>query len=307
MRKAAIITGASRGIGRALALQLATSNTLVYAVARSASELETLAAVSPDNIVAVVADISTPSGRRVLLETIGDQPIDFLVNNAAIITPLTSLDQYSESDVQRIIDTNLTAPMLLTNALLRHLTGGRILNVTSVAADAPIEQLGGYCITKCAINRWTEQLQLELRRKNIFVASVIPGEVDTAMQGELRRAPEESFLLAAEFQRAAQARTLIAPETVALFLEWILKTVPNENYARPTPWNIYDAWHRQQWIQHHSLPLPLNQAKLGDQSEIADRELLARSANNCAALFTPSERQQTDTTHLAAAVSNNTF
>lgn len=265
MRKTAVVTGASRGIGRALTLQLAKSNTLVYAVSRSETELQSLSAISPGNIIAVVANITTREGRRKVLEAVGNQSIHFLVNNAAIITPLTSLDQYTESDLQRIIDTNLTAPMLLTNALLNQLSGGRILNITSVAADAPIENLGGYCITKCAINRWTEQLQMEVRERNIFVASVIPGEVDTAMQSELRSAPEESFPLSAEFQRAAQEKTLIAPETVALFLEWILNAVPDADYSRPTPWNIYDGWHRQHWIQNHSLPLPLNQAKLGDQ------------------------------------------
>lgn len=268
MRKTSVITGASRGIGYALTLALAKNGDHVFAVARNEADLLELQSHSLENITVVVADLTTESGRAKLLAAIGETKIDYLVNNAAIIIPLEPLQQYSEVEIRRIFETNIISHMILTNALIRNLVDGRILNITSVAAECAIPNLSGYCITKAAMNSWTAQLQLELAQYHIAVAGVIPGEVDTAMQGSLRDAPAESFPLSTEFQRAASEHTLISPHVVALFLKWLLKAVPEKDFQSTASWNIYDKWHRQQWIGSHQLPLPLNQEKLGNQRRV---------------------------------------
>ena len=267
MRKTAVITGASRGIGYELALTLAAAGDRVFAIGRSETDLLKLQSFFSENITPIVADITSEAGRLKILETIDGIKIDYLVNNAAIVTPLKSLEQYSDVEVENIFNTNIIAHIKLTNALVPYFPQGRILNITSVAADCAIPNLSGYCITKAAMNHWTNQLQIELSKFFISVASVIPGEVDTKMQRNLRDAPAEEFPLTTEFQKAANAQTLIPAHVTALFLKWLLKAVPDQDYQTSVPWNIYDAWHRSQWIGEHILPMPLNSEKLGDQQK----------------------------------------
>ncbi|WP_454781846.1 SDR family NAD(P)-dependent oxidoreductase [Legionella sp. WA2022007384] len=255
MSHVALITGASSGIGQALALELASQDITVIAIARNNDELLKLKDKNPDKIKIISTDITTDKGLNKIGAGLKGLKINYLIHNAGIIAPLGSLNEANPSDVKKIIETNLIAPILLTQNVLPFFTkqGGRILNITSVAAEKAVPGAGAYCITKSALNMWTQVLQTELPAE-IVATDVIPGEVDTGMQKNLRECPVEQFPLATEFQEAYKEHTLIPPAVCADFLAFLLlKTTPDEFSAKR--WNIYKHYPKE-------IPLPLNKEKL---------------------------------------------
>lgn len=262
-RKAAIITGASRGIGRALSIELAKAGDLVFAVGRNEKALSDLKSIYRNNIITIVADITKESGREKIISTVKNIKIDYLVNNAGILTPLKALRKFNESELRGVFDTNIICPILLTNLLIPNLKNGKILNITTVAAEQAVENVASYNITKAAVNMWTKTLRLELNKEGILVSSVIPGEVDTDMQGDLRVAPMVDFPLATEFQKAEKENRLIPAEIVALFISWILKKTSDNEFQNDKAWNIYNLEVQKRWLpQNQVVPLPLNMDKL---------------------------------------------
>ncbi|WP_131795002.1 SDR family NAD(P)-dependent oxidoreductase [Fluoribacter gormanii] len=257
MSEVALITGASSGIGRALALELASKDITVIAIARNDDELIKLRDKNPSKIKIITADITTDMGLIKIGEALNGLKINYLIHSAGIISPLGLLHQAKPSDVKKIIETNLIAPILLTQKTLPFFSkaGGRILNITSVASEQAVPGAGAYCITKSALNMWTQVLQTELPPE-IVATDVIPGEVDTGMQKNLRECSVEQFPLAIEFQEAYREKTLIPPSVCADFLALLLlKTTPEEFSAKR--WNIYKHYTKR-------IPLPLNKEKLNN-------------------------------------------
>ena len=185
----AIVTGASRGLGRATALALARAGARVGVVARSEEQLaETVRGVTEagGEALAVVADVSdAASVERMALEverTLG--PTDLLVNNAATLGPLGPMWEADPGDWWHSIEVNLGGPYLCSHALLpgmiarRH---GRIINVSTSAAAVAIAHMGAYVIAKTALIRFTENLAAELINSGVSVFAICPGTVRTAM------------------------------------------------------------------------------------------------------------------------------
>lgn len=254
----AVITGASSGIGRALTLELVSRELIVIAIARNGEELGHLQKQFPDRIKIIPADITTEVGLNQITQGISNLNINYLVHCAGIVSPLGLLHEASSAALRTAIETNLLAPIVLTQALLPMFNkeSGRILNITSVAAEEAVSGVGAYCITKSALNMWTRVLQNELP-KHILATEVIPGEVDTSMQRDLREAPLEKFPLATEFQEAYRNETLIPAAACADFLaDLLLKTGAKEYSGKK--WNIYKDYHKE-------VPLPLNKDKLSDK------------------------------------------
>src|SRR5438105_9880949 len=245
MDKIAVITGASRGIGFSLALELAKREITVIAISRNETQLDKLKSTS-SKINTLCADINDPTDQQKIVDEFSKYPsIHYIVNNAGIITPTASISTLSNENIRRILETNLISPILLTNELIPHIKEeGRVLNITSVAANMPIPGLGSYCISKAGINMWTEILKCELKNRPIFATNVIPGEVDTDMQKDLREATVDNFPLAAEFNEAYKHKTLIPPAVCASFLTWLLLDTKNEDFI-DKEWNIYDVWHHK--------------------------------------------------------------
>ncbi|MCW8397972.1 SDR family oxidoreductase [Legionella sp. PATHC038] len=257
MSHSAVITGASSGIGHALTLELASQGITVIAIARNNTELLKLKEKHPEKIKTIPADITTDEGLTRIANEMKSLNINYLIHNAGIISPLGLLHKATAADIRKIIETNLIAPMLLTQSMLPLFSkqGGRILNITSVAGEKPVTGAGAYCISKSAFNMWTNVLQAELPQ-GIVATDVIPGEVDTGMQKNLRECPVELFPLADEFKRAYQEKTLIPPTVCAEFLAFLLlKTTPKEFSEKR--WNIYKHYTKP-------IPLPLNKDKLDD-------------------------------------------
>jgi NAD(P)-dependent dehydrogenase (short-subunit alcohol dehydrogenase family) len=189
-RRVALVTGASRGIGAAIAEKLATQG---YAVVLAARSHDTLADVANrihrlgGKSVAVPTDISVIAQLEVLIQRVESEfgYLDVLVNNAAVLPDATRSEDLSLAEWQRAIDLNLTAPWYLASRCKRLLTrsdtGGVVVNVTSTAAFYPSIGFSAYNASKAGLTMLTKTLALEWARDNIRVLAVAPGKVDTDM------------------------------------------------------------------------------------------------------------------------------
>ncbi|ABL88684.1 short-chain dehydrogenase/reductase SDR [Pyrobaculum islandicum DSM 4184] len=215
MTKTALITGASSGIGRALAEELAARRYNLILVARRADALESLArgltARYGVQAVYYVKDLSQLEEIDALARDVR-QELYALVNNAGagVYGPLHELD---DRDIVSTIALNLIAPVLLTKKLLPRLVrGGCVVNVSSLAAYIPIPWLGIYTSTKAAIANFTDALRIELKPHGIRVIGVYPGYVQTEFHKRLKTTPSATKVNTpkgpaldphAPFQRAA--------------------------------------------------------------------------------------------------------
>lgn len=179
MSKRVLITGAGRGIGAAIAEEMAAAGHHVILSSRTASEIEALAARLKGE--AIVADMSKPEEIARLTEQAG--AVDILVNNAgtAISNPLhkISLEQWNH-----LLQLNLTGLMLCTQACMPHMLKsgwGRVINVASVAGLSAQKYLTAYAATKHAVIGLTRALADEVAAKGVTVNAVCPGFVDTPM------------------------------------------------------------------------------------------------------------------------------
>jgi NAD(P)-dependent dehydrogenase (short-subunit alcohol dehydrogenase family) len=189
-----LITGASRGLGRQLALDFARAGAAALAlVARDAAALERVrgevAAVAPQTrVLAVVADLSRPGEvARVAAVTLADfgGRLDVLVNNASTMgrTPLTQLLDFPVEDFRATLELNLTTPFLLIKELLPAMmeSGGSIVNVTSDAGVTGYPGWGAYGISKFGLEGLSQTWAAELAESGVRVNWVDPGEMNTAM------------------------------------------------------------------------------------------------------------------------------
>ena len=120
-----------------------------------------------------------------------------------------------------------------------------MLNLSTRSAFATFPGLSLYCMSKHALHSLSRSLQLELP-PSIAVAELIPGEVDTGMQADLR-APDPAAFALADFFRVNQSNLIPAPLAVA-FIRWVLLHTPFEAYGREAPWYVYDATLQPQWL-----------------------------------------------------------
>jgi NAD(P)-dependent dehydrogenase (short-subunit alcohol dehydrogenase family) len=200
--RTALVTGASRGLGLALARALAERGWRLVVDARGEEALEAareeLAALT--DVTAVAGDIAVDRHRRALVAAAGDR-LDLLVNNASALgpSPLPPLADYPLDALERVYRVNVLAPLALVQLALPLMgDGGRVLNVTSDAAVEAYEGWGGYGSSKAALEQLTSVLAAE--RPELRLYAVDPGDMNTRMQQEAfpgedvsdRPPPEES-------------------------------------------------------------------------------------------------------------------
>ena len=194
-----ILTGASRGLGLALARALADRGWTLVVDARGGAALQG-AAAGLDGVVAVPGDMSDAEHRRALVDAAGDR-IDLVVNNASLLgpSPQPRLADYPLGELARVYDVNVFAPLALVQlALPRLAPDAAIVHVTSDAAVEPYEGWGGYGSSKAALEQLTAILAAE--HPELRVYSVDPGDMRTQMHQEAfpgedisdRAPPEES-------------------------------------------------------------------------------------------------------------------
>ena len=218
----ALITGASRGLGRALALELARRDVRLALVARDEAALQdTVHSLRAQGAVAhgIAADV----GDKHAIHRIAGQaqallgPIDLLIHNASTLgpTPLRLLLDTECEDLGHVLETNLMGPFRLTKVLAGAMAlrgAGLVVHVSSDAAVQAYARWGAYSVSKAALDHLSRLWAEELRDTGVRVLSVDPGEMDTAMH---RAAIPE-----------ADPATLARPEQVARKLVRALFSAP---------------------------------------------------------------------------------
>jgi len=195
--KAALITGASSGIGEAAARALAAAGYRVAVVARREERLSQLVktiTTAGGEAIALAADLSEESATRQAahdaLDAFGQ--VDLLVNNVGF-SPGAALEQMSREDLRHIFEVNLLSSLQMTAELvpgMRARRAGRILNIGSIGGSIPAPLAVPYAATKAGLAAATRGLRLELSPWNIHVSLVVPGFVDTAVFDNARRGSE---------------------------------------------------------------------------------------------------------------------
>jgi NAD(P)-dependent dehydrogenase (short-subunit alcohol dehydrogenase family) len=177
----ALITGASRGLGRALARTLAARGWTLVLDARGAPDLDTVAAelAGWTSVAAVAGDVADPDHRRALAAAVTD--LDLLVNNASVLgpSPQPALADYPLAELSRVYEVNVLAPLGLIQLVLPALarSHGRIVNVSSDAAVEPYPGWGGYGSAKAALDQLTAVLAAE--HPELRVYGFDPGDMRT--------------------------------------------------------------------------------------------------------------------------------
>ncbi|HZV25922.1 MAG TPA: SDR family oxidoreductase [Acidothermaceae bacterium] len=190
----AVVTGASRGIGRALTERLASAGQTVAAIARSAADLEDLAAAT--GAIPFPLDVSDPAGvEDVFTRILAELGVpDLVVNNAAISGGSGLTWELPEQDWWRVLEINVRGTYLCTRAVLPAMMArgsGRIVNVSSGAATYPVgldndgQLTSAYMASKAAVNRFTEAVAGECFSAGVRVFSMSPGMVKTDMTAEV--------------------------------------------------------------------------------------------------------------------------
>jgi len=187
--KTALVTGASRGIGRAIAKRLAADGAHVFVHYNSSSSKadELVADIEKDGgsaevVAANLEDVKSVNQLIGDIKTrLGNRKLDILINNAGIFEP-HSLGDTDASAVDRLLAVNVRAPYQITSGLVDHLSSdARILFTSSIAAKTAFPGLGAYGLTKGAIDTLTRYLAAELGERGIRVNAIAPGAIDTDM------------------------------------------------------------------------------------------------------------------------------
>ena len=186
-QKVALVTGAARGIGLAVARRFLADGWRVVLLDIEGDLLEKIVAAlaKPDVTMAVTCDVSDANAVAAAFAAIERRfgRLDALVNNAGIAV-FTPLMETSEADWNRVIDVNLTGPFLCSKAavlLMREHGGGAIVNITSISGLRASTLRSAYGTSKAGLAHLTRQLAVELASLGIRVNGVAPGPVDTAM------------------------------------------------------------------------------------------------------------------------------
>jgi NAD(P)-dependent dehydrogenase (short-subunit alcohol dehydrogenase family) len=195
--KVAIVTGGSRGIGRAIALGFAKVGARVVIASRTPSALDEVAREIESlggRAVAVVADVSISKDVDHLVERALEAfgRIDILVNNAGISPIYKRAETVSEEEWDRIIEVNLKGVFLCCQAVGKVMIeqkGGVIINMVSVGAEVGLPRLIAYCAAKGGVEQITKVLALEWAKHNIRVNAIGPAYVETDLTAGLRANP----------------------------------------------------------------------------------------------------------------------
>ena len=205
-----LITGATRGIGRAIALELAQLGHHVIAAGRDAKALASLK--SAPNIQAVAGDVTDEAQVKKLVQAAGER-IDVLINNAGAAHAIKNIGELPAAEWRRVIETNLTSMFLVASAAVPRIPkGGIIINVISNAALHPFSGFSGYNASKAGALAFTDTLREELRERGVRVCALVPGATETEIWKQ--------------FWPDAPREKMVKPETVAKLVAHICSLPP---------------------------------------------------------------------------------
>ncbi len=226
--KVVIVTGAARGIGRAIAEDLLARGARLILVDRNAlgvsEAVETLRHAYGSMVDFVVADLADPREIKELALAIRtlDVSVDVLINNAAIELDLP-LSEVTAMVFDHVIAVNLRAPLLVSQALIPFFpeTGGAIVNISSIHASHAFENSIPYACSKAGLVALTRNLALELASRNIRVNAVCPGYIDTPMWDEWLRSSSDPQALAEQTAALHPLRRRGKPADVAAAVAYL--------------------------------------------------------------------------------------
>jgi NAD(P)-dependent dehydrogenase (short-subunit alcohol dehydrogenase family) len=191
--KVAIVTGSSRGIGRAIAEGLAGAGAAVVVNGRSPESVKPVVDTVP-NSLGVVADVSKAADVHELIQKTVDKfgRIDILINNAGISPYFKPAETMKEADWDEIIAVNLKSVFLCCEAVARVMIpqkSGRIINISSIGGQVALPRLLAYCAAKGAVDQITRVLAVEWAPHHILVNSISPGWVESDLTKGLKENP----------------------------------------------------------------------------------------------------------------------
>jgi 3-oxoacyl-[acyl-carrier protein] reductase len=214
-----LVTGASRGIGRAIAEKLAAAEVTLLLHGRDTVALaETCKAVQSRcaGVVKLIHDLATEKGVAGLISQVGSDPLDVLINNAgiAVVKPFREI---TFEEWKQTIGVNVTAPFLLMQCLAGQMPpGSSIVNILSVAAKIGFTNWSAYCMSKFALEGLSQSIRQELREHCIRVINIYPAATNTEIWDEVAGDwPRDKMISAAEVAQAV-AYALSRPNDVAV-------------------------------------------------------------------------------------------
>ncbi len=215
-----IVTGTTRGLGRALARAVRERGKLLFTISRSPQVHEgrwhnyACDLRQPDQIQRAMADLMQAIGRERCHDIL-------LINNAGVLSPIGPIENAADDRIEGHFAVNLQAPALLIAHFIRaagRFSGRRrIINITSGAGENAYAGWAPYCAAKAALNMLTACVALEQseQERPVSICAVAPGVVDTDMQLEIRRTSRAEFPKRKKFQELYASGRLAAPEQVA--------------------------------------------------------------------------------------------
>ncbi|MCD1261465.1 SDR family NAD(P)-dependent oxidoreductase [Paenibacillus athensensis] len=233
-----MITGSSRGLGAALAAELLQQGACVVGIARTGLSAEQSAAAARygGRLRAFAYDLTQTEGIDALLGTLL-QSVEArtaasltLINNAGRLAPIAPAGRMDPAELQLSLQLNLLAPMLLTNAFLRHAAAlpaarKQVVNVSSGAGRKPYPGWSAYCAAKAGLDHFTRVVAAEQGEGPgaTRLMSLAPGVVDTDMQAEIRASSADSFPQLERFVRLFEDGQLQSPEATARHMVRLLR------------------------------------------------------------------------------------
>ncbi len=203
--KVAIVTGASKGIGKAIAEVFAKSGVKVVLAARTRKVVEQVEAdlkQAGADVLAIPTDVTDDKAVQSLItKTLAVyQKLDILINNAGAGV-FGSVIDFNHTDWDTVINSNLKGVFLCSKFALPHLIadgGGQIINVLSIAAKVAFPASGAYCAAKAGALAFTKVLAAEVRQQNVRVTAVLPGSVETPFWDDIPEHPDFDKMLKPE-------------------------------------------------------------------------------------------------------------
>lgn len=225
--KVAVVTGAGRGIGRAIAIELGRMGAKVALAARSVAELEDTAGVIGPGASVVATDVRNRDDVHKLLEETATAigPIDILVN-AAGIGIFGQLAEFSDDNYEAILETNLRSIFLASRFVLPSMITrrtGHIINIASIAGKVGSATRAVYCASKFGVVGFTESLAEEVRQHGIRVSLICPGSTDTSFSSDPNREGKVRGRMLSPADVAHAVRMIVTQEPNSFISEVILR------------------------------------------------------------------------------------
>jgi short-subunit dehydrogenase len=217
--KRILITGASRGIGRAIAEKLAAPDVTLLLHGRDTVALAaTCKSVQSQcaGVVKLIHDLATEQGVSNLISQVGGDPLDVLINNAgiAVVKPFREI---TSDEWNQTLAVNVTAPFLLMQRFVGQMPpGSSIVNILSIAAKTGFANWSAYCMSKFALEGFSQSVRDELRVHRIRVLNIYPAATNTEIWDDVTGDWPREKMIAAEEVASAVAYALSRPENVAV-------------------------------------------------------------------------------------------